>query len=239
MIKLRKFIGLFLLSMLLTLTSRLCANEVVKIVKASPELLAKGSDEYIMIFENFKKNQDFIISYTRVIQKDPGSYKPLDNLRIDEENILHINGTDKAQFYSIKYPGFAPGEAIKYKISQPDGKIIAETTFTPKPIRKKSSKGTFYVQAELLTIYPTMYGITYEGFEMDEKIHHCMILESELEESDFVYSPANEHVFVLKGKGVLGGIAHIEITRSTGDKVILSLKWDKAIIKSQLKELGF
>jgi hypothetical protein len=233
----RNLVSLFLMFMLLTFSLQLSAVEEVRIIKASPELIANGSNEYIMIFKNFKTNQKFTISYARVIQKDPGNYKPLDTLRIDEKNIIHVNGMHQTKFYSTQYPGFAPGEAIKYKISRPDGKVLAEASFIPNPIRKKSDKGTFYIQAELRAIYPTMYEITYDGIEKNEKLHCTSTSASEHLESDDVYDPANKYLHLPGVNGLSGGSSQMEVVRSTGDKVILDLKWDDAIIKELQKNL--
>lgn len=215
------------------------SKEEVRIIKSPPEVLEHGGDEYMMVFDDFPKNQEFIISYSRVIQKDFGKYKPLDKIKIDDQGVLTVNGKKRALHYCVSYECIAPGESIKYKYTTLDGKVIAETTFIPKPIRKKSKQGTFWIKAELTSFFPTIYEISYEGLELNEIIQSCDISGNEIMESENWYNPKDCYLHMPGVLDKSGGVFHMQKTRrKNDDNVILSLKWGDDIIKQILKALN-
>ncbi len=236
MSSIRKTIHLFILSFFAIGMSavQLYAKPEVRIEKATLDMLSNGCDEYILTFDDFPKNKDFIVSYSRAIQKDPGTYKQIDKLRIDDQNFLTVNEVDKALIYPALPPEWlAQGERIKYRASLLDGTIISETSFIPYPITKKSKNGSFDVKAELTSLFPTTYQISYEGLKPDETIHICSISGSEMLNFDL---SANIFIHMPGILGKSGGISSLESSRNSGDKVILQLKWGDEITKEIMKK---
>jgi hypothetical protein len=236
-----KFFNFFIiaLSFICSQISLLHAKPEVMIEKASQELLELGSADYVFHFNNFPKNQDFIISYSRVIQRDFQKYKNTDRLMIDDQDLIHVNGISKAYFYTdLSSKVIAPGERIKLRMSLPNGTILTETSIIPKPICKKSNNGTFFMEAELTSIYPTIYEFSFKGLDKDEKIHMFSIAGSGAEfiDTHYVYKPQDVMMFLPGILGESGGTTAVEITRSTKDRVILQIKWDDEIVKDFVKD---
>lgn len=209
----------------------------VKIIKTAPDKLLQGCFENMFEFENFPKNVTFNLLLSRVFQKEPLSYKLVEQLQIDDSNLFIIKGK-KYQNYAFTTQGTAFGERFSYRFQLKNGEILAETSFIPKPIQMKSRDGTFSVEAELVLYLPTTaYLLHYAGLEEEEVVHLTSISGEELIESNQKFRPQDKYLYAPQVIGLKGGKSYVDISRVNGDRVCFTLPWGTNIIYEALKKL--
>jgi hypothetical protein len=228
-------IAIFTFSFLHGLEGAQKNEPTVSIFPAPPELLALGSAEHIVYFENFPKSKLFRVSFARKFQKNPDTYKNSNRLKI-EKDWIEVDERTKVKFYALSSTGFAEGERIKYQFRDLAGKLIAETSYVPKPIRHKSDQGTFYLNIELESFEPTLYSYTLEGIKDGEKLNVKSLSGSETINNDEIYHSKSIHGYMPGIVGKSGGKSFLEITRESGDKVSIDLFWGKQLLREIKKQ---
>lgn len=205
-----------------------------KIVPRDSHERCEGIEDYFLIFENFPCKQDFTISLKRVLSKDSKNAQILERLQIDENGFILKEGKVKP-FCTLNSRGFAEGERGTYTFSLDDGTVIAEASFIPRPIEKKSKKGTFLIKAELLGIAPTVYKISFEGLLEKESIRISNMSGRHILDKTFSFSSNSLYQVSPQLIGRTGGKSSLETVRASGDKVKIPLRWGETVIKELKK----
>ena len=212
------------------------ATPTVEVIPTPERLRSLGSGEYYLRFENFPKNKEIILTSTKTVQRKPNVFTTHETFILDENDWISVNGSkDKATHFSMPSRGYAPGERVKIRFSDRKGKLIAQTSYIPKPIQTKSQEGTFSISAELAISQPETYIFTLDRIPSGEKVHLHFVSTHEVVDSDFtqgkiplIYSP--------RVMGQNSGHSIVEISRENGDKACLCLQYGKEIAHEILKD---
>jgi hypothetical protein len=120
--------------------------------------------------------------------------------------------------------GYLPGELVKLELKD-DKRTYKEIFIVPCPIYAKSLHDNAIIKAIIQEKSPVMYSIAFEGFKENEKILFKSFSYNECVESDFVI---NKNFSMMTMPAVInkkGGIAKINIIRSSGEVLEIELPW--------------
>ncbi|CCB86527.1 putative uncharacterized protein [Parachlamydia acanthamoebae UV-7] len=201
-----------------------------KIVATTSQQRSAGAAKHMMIMDGFPINEDLAVSFARGLQLDPHVYQFLEKIQIDEKGMISIDGEGKLEGYGLNLDGIARGERVKCRVCHPNGSILTEASYIPKPIRKKSKEKTFSIEAELLGVFPTTYFFKCKGLEEGEILKIRSTCVQEVLETDVIYHEAQPIRIAPDLENKRGGISLVQIIRANGDKLGLRLKWGNMLL---------
>lgn len=204
----------------------------VTIVQTPSKFQSIGLYRHVVFFDNFPKNKDISILFSRVIQKNPKTFKKIEEINFSEEGFITLKSKNniKIVFYDLSVEGFAKGERANYRFIYPDGTTIAETSYIPIPIHVESNNNTFSVDVELLSVIPsTSYGLYFTDINENEKINVQSISGKETIEKEIIFHEEDANIIMPGNSKQFGGNSSIIITRASGDTLMLKLLWGSAL----------
>jgi len=178
--------------------------------------------------EDFPKNKVFYLLVKRLLQDDPDAFCRGEKLLQDEYGNIRVKGFYTAR-YGLQPVGYLPGEKVHYRVVLEDETLISEGTYIPRPIVQKSEKGTFTLEAQLLSLDPVNYKLILTGLEEKEEAYVTAVSQREVIERPFKYNSKHPLAYTANAKGVDGGKAYVQITRRSGDTAMVTLLWGSAI----------
>lgn len=194
----------------------------------------------VLWFHGFPVGEEITLSVRRVAQINPDNYSLHHKFTILEDGTLLNERKEVKTHFCISSGGYLPGERIHCRLTNADGSFTKDISFIPNPIDVRNSAGQPIIEAELVTIKPTVYHIDVKGLNENEKFvfkskSGTRITElSETFVDDGViltYSPE------LKGKK--GGVGTVEIRRQTGKRYTLKFPWGNRLTEFLDKEKVF
>lgn len=209
-----------------------CAAETprVSMNPTTPEMQKSGYVGHYAEFINFPLNQDIHVRSSQGVKSDPNKFRTVGTLRIDSSGFATMNGSRIKSFF-VDSGGAYPGLRYWLQFVSPDGQLLAETFYFPRPLQFKSKNQSFTLDAELMSTSPTVYKLDYIGLQPNEGCKMRSITQKETGEMNFTYSPQNAHLYEPTVAGVEGGEAMVIITRASGDQAQAKLPWGSAIAK--------
>jgi hypothetical protein len=232
----RKFYTVLII--LAALTSDLGAAEKkakASIILAEPELRAQGCAQHRLVLENFPINREIIFATHRVLQEDPKVFTNTETIRLDEQGIIEIDKRVKTRFYGLDPSGYAPGERVKFRFEE-QGRRLCEVSYIPRPLSVKSQDGTFTMEAELLTIAPTMWRLRFHGIQEGEIFSFISNSCGEILTGENPYRSCDIYTMSPDVIGEVGGNDEVTIRRKSGDQALLTLPWGAQIITNLEQE---
>ncbi len=190
------------------------AKPEVSFCKTSSEYRNAGF-EYKARFKNFPVDTDFRLTVCRSCSLKVNHYMVLTTLRNNSNGTFTADGICKPIL--IQKVGPVPGERLNYKLLAADDSVVATYSFIPSPIITKSKKRRFTVEAELISMAPTIYAISFKGLEP----HELVKLQSENNGklSELYYDPdMHDRIFHFMPGEVKKKSGQVKLTITTNDK---------------------
>lgn len=195
--------------------------------------LDPGYSKTFLSFNHFPVNKKITFDIYRLSNNITNeTYLKHCDFFVDEDGII-IAIDDPMQmypFFCISTRGFLPGERIFCRFTSEDGHLKKEISFIPNPMIAKNKSGTATVEAELITLIPTMYHFNFIGFQEGEKINMVSISGTEKLQGSFNFS---KNVKIANSPDIRkkkGGIAQEIFIRSSGEKFQIELPWGSELI---------
>lgn len=207
----------------------------LKVRAFSPKQGENTPFDHIFVFDNFPKNKKFILSQSRLFDISSNSFKELAQLSIDENHLITDSKGYCTVFFGLISEQYLKGERVKFKCCYPDGKLIAETSIVISPLHFKSKNGTFFVNAELHSLNPTNYELTYTGIKDGEVVHFRSNSGKETLEQNIRFSSNMGYGYSPDIIGEKGGKSSIKVQRSSEDAVEFDLSWGSVLLGDFLK----
>ncbi len=208
----------------------------IDVMPSTTEQKAMGLANYNMVFTEVPKNRPLFLFTKRLVQKDPDEWVFAEELSIDDEGHIIINERP-GLYYGLHALGYLPGEEVSYCLCLQDGTPLAQTSYYPRPLAKKSKSGDLTIKATLLGLLPlTQYMLNIEGLQKGETFTFSSISGTEQISHDHVYD--NAPIMLTPGVvGMAGGEAWVKITRQSREYVLIRLPWGDALIKPLVAEV--
>lgn len=171
--------------------------------------------EYKARFKNFPLDTDFRLTVCRVCSLKINHYMVLATLRNNSNGTFTADGTCKPIL--IQKIGPVPGERLRYRLLAADNSVVSTYSFIPSPIIAKSKQGGFVAEAELVSMSPTIYKISFKGLVP----HELVKLQSENSGklSELYYDPdMHDGVFYYMPGEVRQKTEKVKLTITTNGK---------------------
>lgn len=222
---------IYLFSILSCLTNLQAMTDSPKI-----NIVVTNDKEQCIAFENFPTDQNIEFHYSLPsIGKDERFVKNC-SLKFDEKGLLSVNGIIQEHFKPlVVMSNCLPGERIWLRFTYPNGKIIAETSYIPSPIRAESKHSDFAFEAELLSRVPTIYKLMIAGLNENEKYKFESYSEGEKLDHVITFGEFAEISYSPEVIGLKKGKAKVKITRATNEFLSLTMDWGNCFIKKYTK----
>lgn len=187
----------------------------------------------VVEFIGFPENTEITIQSNRLFQKpSKKGFSNIEKIRIDAEGHLHLfKSKQVVARISLESTGrdFLKGERTYFRFLDNNGIILGETSFIPRPIKTSSKNNTFTLEAEIISISPTIYQLHLTGIGSKETIHVKSTSSNEVTEFDTSYTPDNIIAISPTIKDKKGGLCQLEVSRRNGDSAQLRLNWGTSI----------
>jgi hypothetical protein len=205
-------------------------------VQALPRLkpLASQEPEYNKILfklEGYPTNKEIILEIKRLASPDPKAYEKLLFFTIKDDGSMLISGTDQ-QIQTVigNSRGFLPGERVFYRFRTIDGKVNNETSGIPTPAIVRNKDHKVVLNAELVSVNPTAYQITFPTMTNGEEYELKSISVGDIVRAKPKYNKDKPLIYAPAAKAnSKGGDAILEIRRKSGPTYAIKLPWGCAL----------
>lgn len=189
-----------------------------------------GHSKSLLLFKKFPAEQDIIFSIKRLVRADVDHYKEQCRLYCQKDGSLFLNGNQTASYFCIESRGFLPGERIYCRFQTKSGNPTQEISFIPNQMIASNPSKKITLEAELITIDPTMYAIKLAGMKNGESFKFRSISGHEVIEKTINYQSGNSFNILPGVLGLDGGLEELQILTESNETIILHLPWGNELL---------
>lgn len=134
--------------------------------------------------------------------------------------------------FLLSSKGFLPGEKITFSLETTGGTAIGQSLeFFPQPLIQETRSGESKLIAELSSLSPSTYEITFEGIPSFETLIMSSFSSGEKLVNTFQYRKGSCIGLMPGVVGKEGGSCKLSIQRQKGEKFQLDLPWGNDLLK--------
>jgi hypothetical protein len=198
------------------------------------KVLSKQEPEYNKILfklEDFPKNQEISLEIKHIGSANPKKYEHRFSFTIQDDDTMLINQTGQIiQSIICSSQGYLPGEQVFYRFRTADGSISKEISGTPTPATIRDKNHKIVLQADLVSIEPTVYQLFLPTMNEGEEYEFKISSLGETTKAKPKYTKAKPLHFSPAAKGnIKGGETILEIRRKNKQIYAIRLPWGTAL----------
>ncbi len=198
------------------------------------ETYVKGSHHTTFKFFNLPDGEDYTVRWQRPLLKKKEHHCESSKAMF-LKNSQFLN--EDIPSFSFVSKGFLPGEKVILSLETKEGeKLGMPVEFFPNPIVQETTNGRSKLLAELSSVNPTCYEITFEGIPSLETLQLHTNSSGEVIDQQFRYTQGSCIGLSPGVIGKKGGFCAFTIKRQNGEKFELKLPWGEELLKHLIGE---
>jgi len=188
-----------------------------------------GQHKTIIRILELPKAEAYVFKWERPLVAKKAQCKEIPKNLFSE--VAALLGEENPAFL-LSSKGFLPGEKITFSLETQGGTVIGQPLeFFPQPLIQENRSGESKLIAELSSLSPSTYEITFEGIPSFETLIMSSFSSGEKLVNTFQYRQGSCIGLMPGVVGKEGGSCKLSIQRQKGEKFQLDLPWGDDLLK--------